>query len=172
MSEIGFKLREIETPLCEARDLVQAARMAAADLEDDGQRIALQAVLDVAYGKLGIVKGHWMEAQELAEGRTKPDPIFAAIEAHQAAHKAFVAAAETEDDAKESAAEDQAGLKLVSTQPTSFQGAMALLDYFAEVDGGGDEVFPVNARDGDEEFPFATCVVRNAVRALRETVVD
>jgi hypothetical protein len=41
-------------------------------------------------------------------------------------------------------------------------------DILAEI----DEVFPVNARDGDEEFPFATCVVRNAVRALRETVVD
>jgi hypothetical protein len=57
-------------------------------------------------------------------------------------------------------------------QPKTFEGAMALLDYFAEVDGSGNPVFPENAQDGDEEFPFATCVVRNAARALRETIEE
>jgi hypothetical protein len=45
---------------------------------------------------------------------------------------------------------------------------MALLDYFAEVDITGNYVFPSGGRD--EESACAGCVVRNAARALRETV--
>jgi hypothetical protein len=189
MSEIGSKLREIETPLCDARDLVEAARMAAADLEDDGQRTALQAVLETAYDKLGTVKKLYYEAHELAVRRTKPDPIFAAIEAHREAYKAYRAAVEAvkrpsqvnrlavdDDEANPAAAEDktsdEAAVKLTTTRPETFEGVMALLDYFAEMDVSGNYVFPSSGRDGDEESAFAGCVVRNAVRALRETVED
>jgi hypothetical protein len=173
MSEVDNKLRDIETPLCDARDLVEAARMATAYLDDEDQKTALQAVLWAAYCKLGAVKRLWMEAHELAAGRAALDPIFAAIEAHREAYKAYAAAAKAKDNAEaEDKASDEAALKLTTMRPKTFEGATALLDYFAEIEGTDQQVFPVDARDGDEEFPFATWVVRNAACALREVVED
>ena len=138
-------------------------------------------MLDAAQSKLGALKELWKETLEMASGKAAAvDPIFAAIEAHREAHKVYLAAFDavpkeartTDSTPDENAASDAAAVKLTTIQPTTFEGAMALLDYFAEVDITGNVVFPSGGRDGDEESAFAGCIVRNAARALRETVEE
>jgi hypothetical protein len=171
MSEITSMLVKFEEPLCDTRDLIKAAWMAASYIEEDDGKAAMQCVLSAAEDRLSVVKQLWRETHEIARGHVTPDPIFAAIEAHREAYKTYRAAAKAADDdeehpaAAEDKASDEAAVKLITKRPKTFEGAMALLDYFAEVDG--NYVFPASGQDGD---PFATCVVRNAARALRETV--
>jgi hypothetical protein len=64
---------------------------------------------------------------------------------------------------KTSEAETEAGLVLAETKPTSLEGAVALLDYFAEVAGSGNESFPDSERD---DQPFAVAIARNIAKAL------
>ena len=120
---------------------------------------------------------------------TARDPIFATIAAHQKAAAALIVALKHKwrledklggraydgDDPKWIAAEkaedaawrarDAAALRLVRIKPTTTDGAIALLNYFADI--GGDDVPPIS--DGAAEklgAPFGCLLARHVARAL------
>jgi hypothetical protein len=121
--------------------------------------------------------------------KTSRDPIFATIAAHQKAAAALMVALQhkwrLEDklgdkaydghDPKWIAAEkaedaawrtrDAAALRLVGIKPTTIDGAIALLNYFADI--GADDVPPISDRAAEKlGVPFGCIVARNVARAL------
>jgi hypothetical protein len=121
---------------------------------------------------------------------TSRDPIFATIAAHQKAaavlmvalkHKwrledrlggkaydgddpKWIAAEKAEDTAWR--ARDAAALRLVSIKPTTIDGAIALLNYFADI--GADDVPPMSGAAEKLGAPFGCIVARNVARALEQ----
>ena len=120
---------------------------------------------------------------------TARDPIFATIAAHQKAAAALIVALKHKwrledklggraydgDDPKWIAAEkaedaawrarDAAALRLVRIKPTTTDGAIALLNYFADI--GGDDVPPISDRAAEKlGAPFGCIIARNVARAL------
>ena len=120
---------------------------------------------------------------------TSRDRIFATIAAHQKAvaglmvalkHKwrledklgdkaydgddpKWIAAEKAEDAAWH--ARDAAALRLVRVKPTTIGGAIALLNYFADI--GGDNVPPISDRAAEQlGAPFGCIVARNVARTL------
>lgn len=83
---------------------------------------------------------------------SEPDPIFAAIEAHQRAYAARTAAhqlaADDDVDLEDNESlrlmdiQDRAAFDLLEIQPTTVAGAAALLAYYAKVEGMKAQVFP------------------------------
>jgi hypothetical protein len=121
--------------------------------------------------------------------KTSGDPIFATIAAHQKAVAGLMVALKhkwrLEDklgdkaydghDPKWTAAEkaedaawrtrDAAALRLVRIKPTTIDGAIALLNYFADI--GADDVPPISDRAAEKlGAPFGCIVARNVARAL------
>jgi hypothetical protein len=121
--------------------------------------------------------------------KTSRDPIFATIAAHQKAAAALMVALKHKwrledklggkvydgDDPKWIAAEkaedmawrarDAAALRLVRIKPTTIDGAIALLNYFADI--AADDVPPIS--DGAAEklgAPFGCLLARHVARAL------
>jgi hypothetical protein len=124
----------------------------------------------------------------IAQG-SDPDPIFAAIEAHQRAIAAHAEAVDIESRLDESLSDEQQsddprwlaatkalneassvmddmGIELLNTELTTLGGIEALLRHFADRDEG---IFPsgVCNDDGSEET-FDTELIRYAADALRE----
>jgi hypothetical protein len=121
--------------------------------------------------------------------KTSRDPIFSTIAAHQKAaaelmvalqHKwrledklgekaydghdpKWIAAERAEDVAWRT--RDAAALRLVGIRPTTIDGAIALLNYFADL--GADDVPPISDRAAAQlGGPFGCIIVRNVARAL------
>jgi hypothetical protein len=122
---------------------------------------------------------------------TSRDPIFAAIAEHQKAAAALMVALKYKwrledklggkaydgDDPKWIAAEkaedaawrarDAAALRLVRIKPTTIDGAIAMLYYFADI--GADDVPPTSDRAAKKlGAPFGCIVARNVARALEQ----
>jgi hypothetical protein len=120
---------------------------------------------------------------------TSRDRIFATIAAHQKAVAGLMVALKHKwrledklgdkaydgDDPKCIAAEkaedaawrarDVAALRLVRIKPTTIDGAIALLNYFADI--GGDNVPPISDRAAAQlGAPFGCIIARNVARAL------
>jgi hypothetical protein len=120
---------------------------------------------------------------------TSRDRIFATIAAHQEAvaglmvalkHKwrlddklgdtayhgddpKWIAAEKAEDAAWR--ARDAAALRLVRVKPTTIDGAIVLLNYFADI--GGDKVPPISEGAAEQlGAPFGCIVARNVALAL------
>ena len=121
---------------------------------------------------------------------TSRDPIFATIAAHQKAAAALMVALKHKwlledklggkaydgDDPKLIAAEkaedaawrarDAAGLRLVRIKPTTTNGAIALLNYFADI--AADDVPPISAGAAEKlGAPFGCLLARHVARALQ-----
>lgn len=128
-----------------------------------------------------------------------PDPIFAAIEAHKAAHHRFSRALDVSaslypsdprhDQAQEltgaaGEALESAGIHLTDVLPTSFAGVIALLSYVDDFNCGKighsehylwpDEIVDENVLDenGDHlALPFPFWIMRNVHRTLQGLAV-
>ena len=125
---------------------------------------------------------------------TSRDPIFAAIAEHQKVAAALMVALKHKwrledklggkaydgDDPKWIAAEkaedaawrarDAAALRLVRIKPTTPDGAIALLNYFADI--GADDVPPISDRAAKKlGAPFGCIVARNVARGIVSRMV-
>jgi hypothetical protein len=91
----------------------------------------------------------------------RPDPIFAAIEAHRAAW-AHLEENPSEDDAecdRRYEAVTDAGCVLIDTGPTTIAGAVALLRYVAAAERDGDRF---DYADGDARITAADALEKLA----------
>jgi hypothetical protein len=116
--------------------------------------------------------------------KTSRDPIFATIAAHQSCQidgcagdlrtssatkpttatiRKWIAAEKAEDAAWHT--RDAAALRLVRIKPTTIDGAIALLNCFADI--GADDVLPISDRAAEKlGAPFGCIVARNVAHAL------
>lgn len=72
-----------------------------------------------------------------------------------------------------SEAADHAAIRLTELEPTNIVGAAALLNYFADVEAGGSQIFPDNLEDENDPTPiedrsarFGYFIARNVARGL------
>ena len=108
------------------------------------------------------------------------DPIYAAIEAHRTANFEFHDDENIVDEDhpqyedemwRLSDATEAAAVNLCDVQPTTIAGAIALLNYYAEVMVSHDgEDWPVELEDKQDgvEKPFGYFLTRNVARALSD----
>jgi hypothetical protein len=105
------------------------------------------------------------------------DPIYAAIAAHRIANLEFHGENSVNEDHPQyenemerlSDADNAAAVNLCDVQPTTVAGAIALLNYYAEVTVSHDgEDWPVEIEDKQDgvEKPFGYFFTRNVARAL------
>lgn len=66
-NDLKERLLDFEEPLREARDMIFAAWMSAAEITDNKQRSALRSVLDVARRELQNVQEYWEELVKAPE---------------------------------------------------------------------------------------------------------
>jgi hypothetical protein len=113
----------------------------------------------------------------LASAPVAVDPIYAAIEAHRTANLEFQDEHSVDEDHPQyekemqrlSDAADVAAGHLCDVQPMTIAGAIALLNYYAEVTVSHDgEDWPVELEDKQDgvEKPFGYFLTRNVARAL------
>jgi hypothetical protein len=130
----------------------------------------------------------------------EPDPIYAAIAAHQRFAAEWYACVSRECDlpkdeflnktpryveaqqATETANDrmDDAACALSGIEPTSVAGVMALLSYYAEIESKGEEsIFPTSLVDADDPAvseswgaTYGYFIARNAARALGKLAVQ
>ena len=124
-----------------------------------------------------------VSAVALASAPVAVDPIYAAIEAHRTANFEFHDDENIVDEDhpqydKEmwrlSDATEAAAGNLCEVQPTTIVGAIALLNYYAEVMVSHDgEDWPVELQDKQDgvEKPFGYFFTRNVARALATMAV-
>jgi hypothetical protein len=112
------------------------------------------------------------------------DPIFAAIEAHKAAHAAYAAAIQAirPDDFGRKEAYDRAGAvkaaadNLLKVKPITLAGVAALLRYAYEFERTGND-FPAGYDEGDLEWcgdwgvAWSVYMHRNLANALEKLAV-
>jgi hypothetical protein len=121
-----------------------------------------------------------VSAVALASAPVAVDPIYAAIAAHRTANLEFHDDENIVDEDhpqyenemwRLSDATEAAAVNLCDVQPTTIAGAIALLNYYAEVTtshGVNGEDWPVEREDKQDgiEKPFDYFLTRNVARAL------
>jgi hypothetical protein len=102
----------------------------------------------------------------LAPATQVDDPIFAAIEAHRTAYAEFLDEPGDQDGALTTA--DQLANALLAVEPTTINGAAALLEYYAKCMIQDDTYFPDGffSRKDRAEVPFAAALAKHVSAAM------